>query len=417
LTRGALTFSSILIILMVVPFVGSVVAVSEPNVVVTSVYWGTNPLGGVSVHPGDTNIPLSIVLSNSGDATARDVSATLVLASPFSYIYNVNGSQTEVKAETVDQSAGDILPAYSFTLRFALTVASDAIAGVHRLTLILDYKTARDLLPVEKTLAVDVPIWTGDVRVQNVLTVPGKVYPGDNQVAVKAWLVNSGTGSTADLQVRLLLQDPFQESSGGSDTFFLGTMQPGQVSEADFYVDISKSAQFGSYKLKLVSAPAQGGQLEIGQVPIYVSEKVIFQLVQVEPQVVHAGDSGVSIKITVKNTGTLEADSVRAQLLVGNYFSGTLTDFLGTMQPGESKTAYLTVDVDSKATSQTYKMDFRLDWTQSDNSLDNTLQVELQVVPAELPLPLIAVAVVLLVLVVAVVIRRRRKAQEQKPKP
>jgi hypothetical protein len=412
-----LAVSSILIIMMTMPFLGSVAAVSEPNVVVTSVYWGTNPLGGVSVHPGDTNIPLSIVLSNSGDATARDVSGTLVLAAPFSYTYSVNGSQIEVAAETIEQSAGDMLPAYSFTLRFALTVASTAIAGVHRLTLIVDYKTARDLLPVEKTLYVDVPIWTGDVRVQDVLTVPGKVYPGDNQVAVKAWLVNSGTGSTSDLQVRLLLQDPFQESSGGSDTFFIGTMQPGQVSEADFYVDISKSAQFGSYNLKLVSIPAHGGQLEIGQVPIYVSEKVIFQLVQVEPQVVHAGDSGVSIKITVKNTGTLEADSVRAQLLVGNYFSGTLTDFLGTMQPGESKTAYLTVDVDSKATSQTYKMDFRLDWTQSDNSLDHTLQVELQVVPAELPLPLIAVAVVLLVLVAAVVIRRRRKAQGQKPKP
>jgi hypothetical protein len=296
-------------------------------------------------------------------------------------------------------------------------VASDASAGVHRLTLVVDYKTARDLSPVEKTLTVDVPVWTGDVRVQNVLTVPGKVYPGDNQVAVKAWLVNSGTGSTADLQVRLLLEDPFQESSGGSDSFFLGTMQPGQVSEADFYVDISKSAQFGSYNLKLVTASAgSSGQVEIGRIPIYLSEKVIFEVVQVEPKIVRAGDSGVSIKITIKNTGTLSADSVRAQLLVGNYFSGTLTDFLGTMQPGESKTAYLTVDVDSKATSQVYKMDLRLDWTQSDSSLDNTLPVELQVSPAELPLPLIAVAVVLLALVVVVLVRRRRKAQEQKPK-
>jgi hypothetical protein len=405
-----------LITVMAMPFVSSVGAVSQPNVVVTSVYWGTNPLGGISVHPGDTNIPLSIVLSNAGDAAARDVSAKLVLATPFSYAYNVNGSQ--VNTGTVDQSAGDIQAGYSFTLRYALTVASDAIAGIHRLTLILDYKTARELLPVEKTLSVDVPVWTGDVRVQHVVTVPAKVFPGDNQIAVKAWLVNSGTGSTADFQVRLVLQDPFQASSGGSDTFFLGTMQPGQVSEADFYVDISKSAQFGSYNLKLVTVSAgSSGQGEIGQIPIYVSEKVIFEVVQVEPKVVHAGDSGVSIKVTIKNTGTVAADSVRAQLMVGNYFSGTLTDFLGTMQPGESKTAYLTVDVDSKATSQTYKMDLRLDWTQSDNSLDNTLPVELQVISAELPLPLIAVAVILLVLVAAVVVRRRRKAQEQKLKP
>jgi hypothetical protein len=400
---------------MAMPFVSSVGAVSQPNVVVTSVYWGTNPLGGISVHPGDTNIPLSIVLSNAGDAAARDVSAKLVLASPFSYAYNVNGSQ--VTADTIDQSAGDIQAGFSFTLQFALTVASDATAGIHRLTLIINYKTARELLPVEKTLSVNVPVWTGDVRVQNVVTVPAKVYPGDNQVAMKAWLVNSGTGSTADLQVRLLLQDPFQASSGGSDTFFLGTMQPGQVSEADFYVDISKSAQFGSYNLKLVTdSTGSSGHVEIGQIPIYLSEKVIFEVVQVEPKLVHAGDSGVSVKVTIKNTGTVAADSVRAQLMVGNYFSGTLTDFLGTMQPGESKTAYLTVDVDAKATSQVYKMDLRLDWTQSDNSLDNTLPVELQVAPAELPLPLIAVAVVLLVLVAAVVVRRRRKAQEQKPK-
>jgi hypothetical protein len=401
-----------MILVTVAPFVSSVGAVSEPNVVVTTVYWGTNPLGGVSVHPGDTNIPLSIALSNAGDATARDVSATLVLAFPFSYVYNVNGSQ--VAAETVDQSAGDMLPGYSFTLRFALTVDPNATAGVNRLTLIIDYETARELLPVEKTVSVDVPVWTGDVRLQNVLTVPGKVYPGDNQVAVKAWLVNTGTGSTSDLQARLLLHDPFQESSGGSDTFFIGTMQPGQVSETDFYVDISKSAQFGTYNLKLVtSSTASNAQVEIGEVPIYVSEKVIFQVVDVEPKVVHAGDSGDSISITIKNTGTVEADSVRAELMVGNFFSGTLTDFLGTMQPSESKTAYLTVDVDSKAASQTYNMDLRLDWTQSDNSLDNTLPVQLQVAPAELPIPLIAVGVVLLALVVVVVVRRRRRAEEK----
>ncbi len=409
-SRKASLLSIVVVIVIVGNLVGNVGAVSAPNVVVTTVYWGTNPSGGVSVHPGDTNIPLSIVLSNAGDAAARDVSAKLVLASPFSYAYNVNGSQ--VTADIVDQSAGDIQAGFSFTLRFALTVAADATSGVHRLMLILDYKTARELLAVEKTLNVDVPVWTGDVRIQSVITVPAKVYPDDKQVALKIRIVNSGTGSTADFQVRLVLEDPFQPSSAGSDMFFLGTMQPGQVSEADFYVDISKSAKFGSYNLNLVTVSADGiGQVEIGQIPIYVSEKVIFELVQVEPKVVHAGDSGVSVKVTIKNTGTVAADSVRAQLMVGNYFSGTLTDFLGTIQPGESKTAYLTVDLDSKATAQTYKMDLRLDWTQSDNSLDETLPVEIQVAPAELPMPLIAVALVLITLVIVVVVRRRRTAR------
>jgi len=116
--------------------------------------------------------------------------------------------------------------------------------------------------------------------------------------------------------------------------------------------------------------------------------------------------------VTIKNVGSVRSDSVRAQLRVGNYFSGTLTDFLGTMQPGETKTAYFTLDVDAKAEPQTYRMDLRIDWTQSNNNLDHTLPVELSVTAAELPIPLIAVALVLVVLVIVVVVRRRRK-----PKP
>jgi LPXTG-motif cell wall-anchored protein len=83
------------------------------------------------------------------------------------------------------------------------------------------------------------------------------------------------------------------------------------------------------------------------------------------------------------------------------------------MQPGETKTAFLTVDVDSKAQPQKYQMDVRLDWTQSDNSLDKTLSIELNVMPAEVPIPLIAVGLVLVVLVAAVILRRRRKSRSQ----
>lgn len=329
-----------------------------------------------------------------------------VEASPFSYTYRVEGVQHIVNE--VSQNAGDMQAGSSFTLRFVLTVASDASAGAHRLTLIVGYKTSRDLLPVEKTLNIDVPVWTGDVRIQHVLTVPAKVYPGDNQIAVKAWLINAGTGSTTDLQVRLLLHDPFKPSSGGSDVFFLGTTEPGQVSEANFYLDISKAAEFGSYNLSLVANHGSTGQTDIGEIPLYVSEKVAFDIVQLEPRAIRAGDSGVSIRVTIRNAGNVTADSVRAQLRVGNYFSGTLTDFLGTIGPGESKTAYLILDVDAKARPQTYMMDLRIDWTQSDHSLDDTLAVELRVSSAELPIPLIAVGFILIALVIVVVVRRRR---------
>lgn len=146
LTPETRALTIVMILVIVAPFVGSAEAVSAPDVVITSVYWGTNPLGGVSVHPGDSNIPLSIVLSNAGDAAARDINAKLFLAPPFSYVYYTDGNQ--VSADTVEQSAGDIQAGFSFTLRFALTVASDSAAGIHRLTLAVSYKTARELRPI-----------------------------------------------------------------------------------------------------------------------------------------------------------------------------------------------------------------------------------------------------------------------------
>jgi hypothetical protein len=158
----------------------------------------------------------------------------------------------------------------------------------------------------------------------------------------------------------------------------------------------------------LVADSGSTGQTQVGEIPLYVSEKVRFEIVQVEPGIIRTGDSGVSIGVTIRNVGNVAADSVRVQLRVGNYFSGTLTDFLGTIGPGESKTAYLTVDVDGKAQPRTYRMDLRIDWTQSDYSLDETLCVELQVTAVELPIPLIAVAFVLIALVIVFVVRRRR---------
>lgn len=44
------------------------------NIVVTSVYWGSNPMDPSTAHPGDVNVQLSLVLSNVGDDVARTAS-------------------------------------------------------------------------------------------------------------------------------------------------------------------------------------------------------------------------------------------------------------------------------------------------------------------------------------------------------
>ncbi|MGQ9543956.1 MAG: COG1361 S-layer family protein [Candidatus Bathyarchaeia archaeon] len=383
-------------------------AVGFANVVVTSVYWGSNPLNPSNVHPGDTNARLSIVLANVGDDVARGVNATLFIGPPLVYTYYQDGKQ--YSAETVSKMAGDIGPGSSFTLGFTVSIDPNAKEGIYRYNLQVSYRSARELQEVKNMMVIDVPIWRAELRVQSVLTAPTKIYPGSVQVQVKVSVVNSGQGAAKDLQLRIDLKHPFKASSSGSDRHFLGNLPAGQASIVNFIVDVDGNAKFGKYFVDLLMEGG-GAPIPIGSVPIDVNEKVRFEVVNVTPTILQAGDSGRVIRIELRNAGFIKAESVRVQLRVGNFFAGTLTDFLGTMLAGEVKAAFFTVDVDPKAKPGDYSFDLRIDWTQDNNALDDTLKLSFNIQPAGVPVTLVILGMVGLVSAVAYIILKRRKVK------
>jgi hypothetical protein len=121
-----------------------------------------------------------------------------------------------------------------------------------------------------------------------------------------------------------------------------------------------------------------------------------------------AGEAGRVIRVELRNTGAVKAESVRIQLRVGNFFSGTLTDFLGTILAGETKIAFFTMDVDSDTPEKDYNFDLRIDWTQEDNSLDDTLRLSLDVKPAEASLTPIFFGVAIIGAIAYYFIRKRK---------
>jgi hypothetical protein len=381
-------------------------AIGVANIAVTSVYWGSNPVVPTTAHPGDTNLQLSIVLSNVGDDVARSVNATLLLGPPLTYQYYVNGAQ--YSATAVSKFAGDIGAGQSFTLGFTVNVDSNASEGIYRYNLLVSYKSARELQQIQSRLMIDVPLWKGELHIQGILTVPTKIYPGSKQVLLKVGIVNSGMGAAKDLQLQVVLKPPFAASSSGSDRIYVGNIPAGQGTEADFIVDVTDNAQFGQYSVVL-GEQTSDKMIPIGELSLYINEKVNFEIVSVTPSTVSVGDSGRVIQVELKNSGTVKADSVRVQLRVGNFFTGTLTDFLGTMLAGETKSAFFTVDVDSKALPGQYNLDLRLDWTQEDNALDNTQTLTLLVVAPSPPVTLIGIGVIALVGIGGYVLVRRRR--------
>ena len=293
---------------------------------------------------------------------------------------------------------------------------SNATEGIYRYNLQVAYRSARELQQVNTSLPIDVPLWNGELHVQTVVTVPTKIYPDTKQVALKVFLANSGKGAAEDVQLQLVLKRPFTASSSGSDKIYVGNIPAGQVSEADFVVDVASDAQFGQYSV-ILGEQLGTGLIPIGQVPVYVNEKVTFNILSVTPNVVHAGDSGIVIRVEILNQGTVKADSVRAQLRVGNFFTGTLTDFLGTMLANETKVAFFTVDVDTKTQPGQYNLDLRFDWTQDNNALDDTMPLILTVQPAGVPFTLVIVLVVLVLAICGYMFMRRRKAKAAQASP
>lgn len=381
----------LLILVSSLHYIASVHAIGVANVVVTDVYWGTTKGSPGNPHPGDVNVQLSIELTNVGDDVARSVNVVLPLHRPL--MQNYTGPDGKEHSRTfVSQAVGDIQAGQARTVLFTVSIDANAREDNYQYDLQVSYRSARELQDINKSITIYVPIWWGALRVEDVSTSPLKIYPDSKQVEVKVRLRNSGNGAVSNVQLYLELTPPFVVSSSGSDRIFVGNVPAGEAYEADFVVDVQENATFGQYSLTL-SEDRNGRKAPIGEVPLYVNEKVNFEILSVTPKDVYIGETGIVIRVELKNAGSVKADSVRVQLKVGNFFSGTLTDFLGTMLAGEVKVAFFTVDIDAKAQRGQYVIDLRLDWTQEDNSLDHTLTISLNVQPQAFPVIPVVIAI------------------------
>ncbi|MBS7642993.1 hypothetical protein KEJ26_00155 [Candidatus Bathyarchaeota archaeon] len=233
---------------------------------------------------------------------------------------------------------------------------------------------------------------------------PEKVFPGDTNIKLKVVILNSGS-NVRDVFVRLSLPAGFNPTYAGSDRASIGDVDEDDEVTLYFYIDIDEQVKPGYFKLPLqVKYDNSGEWLSI---PIVVSEKAIFEVVSIEtqPKEIHVGDTGVIVRVTLKNTSQVTAESVQVELLIGSAFSGSIIDCLGIINPGETRQATFTIDVDKSASPGQYPTQLTISWTQqgTDQVLTQNLSVTITILPVPLYITILPLLAMIAIVVISVI--------------
>lgn len=197
--------------------------------------------------------------------------------------------------------------------------------------------------------------------IASVETDPKDTRSGTDDVKLMVSIENSGRAVATDVKTTLQLSDPFKASYSQSDAAYIGRIEPGQTRPATFYFDLDELAREGKYAIPLLLSYRDQRDVEYEfttSVDLIVEPKPYFEVVEIkaEPEALKPNDH-VRLGIKVENIGQEKGESVDLRVIreSGQPFTyDTKSDFIGTLNPGESGTAVLEFDVDEDAAPKDY---------------------------------------------------------------
>jgi len=374
------------------------------NLTVQNAFWGST-LSPTLVGPGTGYASLVLNVKNVGNNNAYNASITVHLSGPF--YHDAAGFETDETVQLGVVPAGSVMPAM-----FTVSVESDISIGEYPMSVTLNYNNG-----IFRNQIVDVPVLgSPNIVEQSYAIVQGNAYPGDDNVALSIYLVNSGNLTANNVGVQLFVPSPLSPSYLGSDRTTLGVMPPGQPMLVKFLFNIPDSIS-SPLNLEFVLRISYGGRESTYYIPVTISGMSSFTESTNDSLAFEQGSSDVSISLAITNEGNVTAQFVDAQLLLPNGLSGTTFTFLGNIGPGNSNLAVFALDVSSSAPPGGYHSILRITWLQDgapgrqfSQDIPLAFQVKQSLLDLVMSSPLTYIAVVCAAaIVVAFVMSRRGK--------
>jgi len=381
--------------------------------------------------PGD-DVNLQVVIENTGlnqfmivesgiinpsdlSNTAKQLTATL----------NAGNAPLAVKADP--QIVGDLPASSSATATFHITVNQDAAGGVYQLpvslnytylyqanqegteTLNYQYKYVNQTITIPIKIKSEVQIAVPTVQTQN-------MNAGiEGYVILNVKNIGSEDGQNAVIRIQQNDQSPITPTEG---SVYVGDFPVGSVVNCTFRAQVSSDAQQKTYPLDvLVYYKNDEGDYvnsPVETIGVPVGQKVDFATTSVMTTVTPGANAVITVQF--QNTGGTTAYNAEARIsAIDPFTSNDDTAFLGTMAPGDIRTASFAVSVDPSATVKEYGLDSEVIYRDALNNqfTSDPLKVNVQVAPAKtivttIGIPGLAILIVAILAIAGYVIYVKR---------
>jgi hypothetical protein len=349
--------------------------------------------------PGD-DFNLPVVIANNGVNQFKFVQSGIIdtedlsnTAKQLTVGLNASGAPLTIKSDP--QEVGDLLAGGSTTATFHIKINQDAPAGTYVLPVSLNYtylyqaeqygdQTIQYYYRTVNT-SVTLPITIKSEVQINVLSVNTDNLNAGIEGYITLNVQNTGyeDGQNAVIVIQQNGQSPIMPTQG---SVFIGDFPVGAVEECQFKAMVSSTAEPKTYPLDVLVyyKNSEGDYVysETETVGVPVGGKVSFNVTSVKTEIWPGRDT--VIQVEYQNTGGTTAYDAQAQIsAVDPFTSDDDTSYLGTMAPGDSRTAAFDVALDKSATVKVYGLDSDVQYR---DVLDNTftsdpVKVQVQVVP------------------------------------
>ena len=408
LTIGYLV-SALILILLLAPAATAAPSVIVSNFTVTPAVLMPGDEGTITVVLTSTALPAAGSPLNIRLDPGTGEMNTSTEKEENAYIETVLLHSTDVEVMSGSfQDIGEIGPGQSFPVTFRIRApGEEGIYFPEVWVSVRDGENVRYPVPVNVGTAYAIAKRPA-LRVER--TVPASVDPGD-PFNVTLTIHNDGQATASDIAVGV------NATSGGiaprnAENYYIPELEAGGDAVLNLTFETDTSAPLGLTPI-LVTVDYRGADLAPSRqvatigIPVVGKAEMGVASIRTEPARITAGET-VDLTIRLENTGTADAESVRATI-EGLALPGSKEAFLGTIEPGNDGPAIFSLVAD-EAGEFGYTLVVRYTDDYGEHTVRQALQV---VVTGQNPVPMIAVAAAALIVAAAAAIYWYRRRKEE----